>query len=104
MASYIITGETRPYSTATSIFGFMPIKKSVFEGGPGAWEAMLRLSNIDLDSGTLNGGKFWRITPQINWYLSENVRFELNYGYGVLDRFNKTGTTHFFQSRIQFML
>jgi phosphate-selective porin OprO/OprP len=39
----------------------------------------------------------------INWYFSENARFELAYGYGVLDRFGKNGATHFFQSRIQLM-
>jgi phosphate-selective porin OprO and OprP len=104
MATYLITGELRPYNTATSIFGFVPVKKSVFDGGPGAWEAGLQLSNIDLDSGTITGGKFWKITPMLNWYLSENVRFELAYGYGVLDRFEKTGVTQFFQSRIQFRL
>lgn len=104
VASYIITGESRPYSTVSGIYAFVPVNKSVFDGGPGAWEAVFRFSTLDLDSGTLNGGKFWRITPMINWYLSENVRFELAYGYGVLDRFNKTGATHFFQSRIQLML
>jgi phosphate-selective porin OprO and OprP len=104
VASCIITGERRPYSTATGIYGLVPVNRPVFRGGPGAWETVLRFSNIDLDSGTLSGGKFWRITPMINWYLSENVRFELAYGYGVLDRFNKTGATHFFQSRIQLML
>lgn len=104
VATYLITGETRPYSNTTGIFGFVPVKKSVFDGGPGAWEAVLRLSNIDLDSGTLTGGKFWRITPMVNWYLSKNVRLALTYGYGVLHRFNKSGTTQFFQSRIQFML
>ena len=40
----------------------------------------------------------------INWYLSQNVRLELAYGYGVLNRFNLEGVTQFFQSRIQFML
>ncbi len=104
VASYIITGESRPYSTISGIYAFLPVNKSVFDGGPGAWEAVLRFSALDLDGGTLNGGKFWRITPMINWYLSENVRFELAYGYGVLDRFGKNGATHFFQSRIQFML
>jgi phosphate-selective porin OprO/OprP len=103
VASYIITGESRPYSTVSGIYAFVPVNKSVFDGGPGAWEAVLRFSVLDLDGGTLNGGKFWRITPMINWYLSENARFELAYGYGVLDRFGMNGATHFFQSRIQLM-
>jgi len=104
MATWIITGESRPYSTVTGIYGFVPVNKPVFKGGPGAWEAVLRFTNIDLNGGTLNGGKFWRITPMINWYLSENIRLELAYGYGVLDRFDKKGATQFFQSRIQLTL
>ena len=104
MVSYIITGESRPYSTVTGIYGFVPVNKPVFKGGPGAWEVILRITNIDLDGGTLTGGKFWRITPMVNWYLSENVRLELAYGYGVLDRFNMKGATQFFQTRIQLSL
>jgi phosphate-selective porin OprO/OprP len=104
MATWIITGEKRPYSTVTGIYGFVPVNKPVFKGGPGAWEVLLRLTNIDLNDGTLSGGKFWRFSPMINWYLSENVRLELAYGYGILDRFNQKGATHFFQSRIQLSL
>ena len=75
----------------------------MFEGGPGAWEAVLRLSYIDLDSGNLRGGRFWRVTPMVNWHLSDNVRLELAYGYGQLDRFDLKGGTQFFQSRIQLL-
>jgi phosphate-selective porin OprO/OprP len=104
VTSYFLTGEVRPYNTATGIFGFVPVKKSVFKGGPGAWEILCRYSTLDLDGGTLKGGKFWRITPMVNWYLSKDVRLELAYGYGVLDRFNLKGATQFFQCRIQFTL
>ena len=82
----------------------MERKVPVGEGGQGAWELVFRLSNIDLDSGTLNGGKFVRFTPVINWYLSNYVRLSFSYGYGYLDRANLKGTTQFFQSRIQFQL
>jgi phosphate-selective porin OprO and OprP len=37
----------------------------------------------------------------VNWYLSENARLEMAYGYGHLDRFNLKGNTQFFQTRIQ---
>jgi phosphate-selective porin OprO/OprP len=49
-------------------------------------------------------GEFWRITPTVNWYLTEFLRFGLSYGYGILDRFNLKGATQFFQSRIAFTL
>lgn len=102
--SYFITGESRPYNTATGILGFVPVKEPVFKGGPGAWEVLFRASTLDLNGGTLQGGKFWRVTPMVNWYLSKDVRFELAYGYGVLDRYELKGATHFFQSRLQLTL
>jgi phosphate-selective porin OprO/OprP len=104
VASYMITGESRPYNTATAIFGFVPVKRSIFKGGPGAWEVLLRYSSLDLNDGTVQGGKFSRITPMVNWYLSKDVRLELAYGYGVLDRFGLKGATQFFQTRIQFTM
>jgi phosphate-selective porin OprO/OprP len=52
------------------------------------------------DAGVL-GGTFWRITPMVNWHLSDNVRLELAYGYGKLDRFETRGATQFFQTRLQ---
>jgi phosphate-selective porin OprO/OprP len=33
-------------------------------------EIVARFSDIDLNSGTLQGGKFWRFTPMVNWYLT----------------------------------
>jgi phosphate-selective porin OprO/OprP len=103
-ASYILTGERKPYNTASATFERVSPKNSVFEGGRGAWEAVLRYSYSDLDSKSINGGKFWRITPVLNWHMSDNVRLEFVYGYGILDRFDTKGATQFFQSRIQLQL
>jgi phosphate-selective porin OprO/OprP len=103
-AAWIITGETRAYNTVGGYFKAVSPARTVFEGGPGAWEAVLRLSYIDLDSGALHGGKFWRLTPMVNWHLSDNIRLELAYGYGTLDRFGVRGATQFFQSRIQLQI
>ena len=104
MLTYIFTGESRVYNTSTGIFGFVPINKSVFKGGPGTFEGVLRFTSFDLNGGNIYGGKFWRITPMVNWYLSKDVRLELGYGYGVLDRFELKGGTHFFQTRLQLTL
>ena len=101
VAVWLITGETRSYNTVGGYFRGVSPARTVFEGGPGAWEAVLRLSQSDLNGGTIRGGRFWRITPMVNWHLSDNVRLEFIYGYGVLDRFNLKGRTHFLQSRLQ---
>jgi phosphate-selective porin OprO and OprP len=57
-----------------------------------------------MDSGTIHGGRFWRITPMLNCYLSDNVRLEFVYGYSQLDRFGLTGYTQYFQTRLQVLL
>lgn len=102
--TYVLTGESRAYSSASSIYGFIPVEKSVFEGGWGSVEALLRFSYLDLNEGTIQGGAFWRITPMVNWYLSDNIRFELAYGYGILNRYAIKGATQFFQTRVHFQI
>jgi phosphate-selective porin OprO/OprP len=104
VASWLVTGETRTYNTVGGYFRRVSPKKTVLEGGPGAWEVVLRFSYSDLNGGTLRGGTFWRLTPMVNWHLSDYLRLELAYGYGRLNRFDQKGTTHFFQSRLQFAL
>ena len=104
VGAWIITGETRPYNAPGAYFEAVSPNQTVFSGGPGAWEAVLHISYIDLDSGMFHGGKFWRLTPMVNWHLSDNVRMDFAYGYGELDRFGLNGVTQFFQARIQFTL
>jgi phosphate-selective porin OprO/OprP len=101
-ANWLVTGETRSYNTAGGYFRQVSPRRTVFEGGPGAVEVLLRFSYSDLNDGTLGGGTFWRLTPMANWHLSDFLRLELIYGIGELDRFDLQGTTQFFQSRFQF--
>ncbi|HEX6902418.1 MAG TPA: porin [Thermoanaerobaculia bacterium] len=101
VVTWLITGEVRQYNTRGGYFNQISPATSVFAGGRGAWEAVFRVSYIDLDDGDLTGGKFWRLTPMVNWHLSDSARFELAYGYGQLDRFDVRGATQFLQSRIQ---
>jgi phosphate-selective porin OprO/OprP len=104
VVAWLATGETRAYNIRGGFFNQISPKHPVFEGGSGAWEFVERFSYIDLDSNALRGGKFWRFTSIVNWYLSDHVRLVMNYGYGSLDRFEVLGKTHFFQSRIQLQL
>jgi phosphate-selective porin OprO and OprP len=104
VATWLITGEIRPYKERGGIFDQVSPARTVFEGGHGAIELVNNFSYINLDSGTLTGGKFWRYTPMLNWYLSDNIRLEFAYGIGRLNRFGLIGYTQFFQSRIQLQL
>ena len=78
-ASYVLTGESRSYDTASGVFkGVSPGTKVLDNGGLGAWEATLRWSNLDYTD--LNGGdeaESW--TVGLNWYLNKNVRALFNY-------------------------
>ena len=102
-AAYLFTGEVHPYNENGAFFGPVSPDHSVYKGGLGA-EGVLRFSYVDMDSGTITGGKFWRATPMVNWYLSDNVRFELVYGYGRFESMGAWQTTQFLQSRFQFTL
>jgi phosphate-selective porin OprO and OprP len=104
MVTWLTGGEQRPYNAKTGVFGGIVTPNSVFDGGRGTWEFVARFSYTDLDDGPIQGGTFWRITPMVNWHMSANVRLEFVYGYGVLDRFDTKGGTHFFQTRIQLQL
>jgi phosphate-selective porin OprO/OprP len=99
MVTWMATGETRPYNSKGGYFERIQPARSVFRGGPGAWEVITRFSYIDTDAGTLTGGKFWRFTPMVNWHLDTFLRLSFVYGYGSLDRYGLVGKTQFFQMR-----
>jgi phosphate-selective porin OprO/OprP len=101
VATWVTTGETRSYNTVGNYFRSIAPAKSVIQGGPGAWELVLKYSYANLNSRNVQGGRFARVTPMINWYLTDNMRLELGYGFGVLNRFGTIGRTQFFQARLQ---
>ena len=102
--AWLTTGETRTYNTVGNYFRGVSPDSTVVQGGPGAWEFVLKFSYSDLTNQPLEGGIFRRLTPMVNWHLTDNVRLELTYGYGTLARFGVVGRTHFFQSRLQMQL
>ena len=104
MVSYFFTNAIRPYRTDGSIFGFVPVRKSVFNGGWGEVEGVLRASTLNLNDGAIQGGQMWRITPMINWYMTKVLRMEFIYGYGILDRFGMKGRIQLFETRLQLTL
>jgi len=99
--TYLFTKTKRPYQAIGSMFSYVPVSKPVFKGGWGEWEGVLRFSVLDLNDGSIQGGRFWRITPMVNWYMSKVVRMEFVYGYGMLGRFHLDGAVQIFQARIQ---
>ncbi|HXT14243.1 MAG TPA: porin [Gemmatimonadaceae bacterium] len=101
VATWLTTGETRSYNTVGNYFRSIAPTRTVMQGGPGAWEAVLKYSYANLNSRSVQGGRFSRVTPMLNWYLTDNARLEIAYGFGVLNRFGTIGHTQFFQVRLQ---
>jgi phosphate-selective porin OprO/OprP len=104
VVTYLLTGETRAYNLQQAFFYAVSPRRSVYSRGPGAVEAVLNFSYADYDSGNIQGGKLARLTPMINWFLSDNLRLEFVYGYSVLAREGLKGRTQFFQLRLQMVL
>ena len=79
--SYFVTGEHRNYDRSTGIFSGIKPKRNFhfFGGGWGALEVALRFSYVDLNGGSIKGGKEYDLTAGLNWYLNENARFMFNY-------------------------
>ncbi|RYG19573.1 MAG: hypothetical protein EOO07_06575 [Chitinophagaceae bacterium] len=93
--TWSITGEQRTYKGDKGLFDGIKPNKTFDQGGLGAWEIALRLSEIDLTDGDLilrnkivvpevNGGKERDATFALNWYINNALRSSINYVY-VMD-------------------
>ena len=86
MASYFLTGESRPYSGGA--FG-RPKPKRKFDlkkGTVGAVELAARMSKIDLSNDAFEGGDERNFSVGVNWYPHNNARVTFNYVAAYLDR------------------
>ncbi len=94
-ATWSITGEQRTYKGEKGLFDSVKPTKSFDQGGIGAWELGLRLSEVNFTDGDLvlrnkvlvpevNGGKERNATLALNWYVNQYLRTSVNYVH-VLD-------------------
>ncbi len=92
-AASVLTGETRPYKSASASYGgIAPANPfSLTGGGWGAWEIAGRFSTIDLNDrlGLVNGvagGRQTIYTLALNWYINDNIRFMFDYLHGNITK------------------
>ena len=105
---YFLTGDVRHYFTGDGTIGRLtPDRPYVRGGNPfkkgsngGALEVAVRLSNMDLDDGAVQGGEMTDLTLGMNWYLTRATRFQFNYIYA--DVHSGGGHSNIFQIRYQF--
>jgi phosphate-selective porin OprO/OprP len=103
-ASWILTGETRPYTVAAlnnEIGGFqqpVPSKPFSLRGDSwGAWEIAARYSDIDLDWNPrqvqtttqlagIVGGRERIFDIGVNWYMNRNVKLQVHNSFVSVDK------------------
>lgn len=104
---YCLTGENRGYDkrlgAAGTIKPFEPVfavrdEDGSLHTGWGAWELCYRFSYLDLNDTSSNilGGKLTEQTVGINWWLTQNMRLQVNYLNTFRDVISPatTGTVH----------
>jgi phosphate-selective porin OprO/OprP len=103
-ASWILTGEVRPYNKRVGIFRPIPIARTVKQNGWGAWEISSRYSFIDLADGAIEGGEMDVWSAGLNWWLTPYFNLNMNYRYATLDKLGVEGTSHGLTTRIMLIL
>jgi len=103
-ATWVLTGEMRPYNKKSGILGAVPVAKTVNQGGWGAWELGVRYSTIDLTDGLVDGGEMDIWSLGIKWKLTPMFVLDANYRYITLDRFGTKSNSDGFLVRVLLVL
>lgn len=92
--SYLLTGESHPYKSGA--FGNpVPQRKT------GALEVALRYSELDLNDGSIRGGRQHDWTIGMNYYLTTHFKLQANYIRAFSDRGNLSLDPRIFELRAQ---
>ena len=103
-ASWIVSGEVRPYNRRVGVFGGIPIARGVDQNGWGAWEISSRFSHMDMNDGIVDGGEMDIWSAGLTWLPSPYLNIFFDYRYITLDQMSHEGTSHGFNSRIMILL
>lgn len=84
--SLFLTGEYRRYNRKIGAVDrliperdFIDPRFQTIGTGPGAIELTARLSHLDLEAGSVQGGEVTNLTLGLNWYLNRYLRLTANY-------------------------
>jgi phosphate-selective porin OprO/OprP len=86
-ASYFLTGEVWPYDPTLGTFrSIKPARPfSPKDGGMGAWELNLRASVLDLNDGSVQGGKMDILMGGVNWHWNKHLKWLVNLGIAKVE-------------------
>ncbi len=89
--TYFLTGEHRLYNNTATTAQYQATFGRIYpisdfhpgNGGTGAWELCFRVSNVDLNdtAAGFNGGNEMDYTAGLNWYLTADLIWKINYIY-----------------------
>ncbi len=103
-ASWVLTGEMRPYNPKSGTFGGVPVSRSVYQNGKGAWELSARWSSVDLDDGLVNGGAMDIASLGLTWWATPFFGLNANYRYIWNELDGVDGRSSGFNTRVMLML
>ena len=103
-ANWVLTGEMRPYSKKNGLFRPIPIARTVYQNGRGAWEIAVRYSGLNLTDGRIEGGDMQVASLGLNWWLTPFFSLGANYRYVWNELDGVEGTSSGFMTRILLML
>jgi phosphate-selective porin OprO/OprP len=75
---FFLTGESRGYKGGR--WDRTKVRRPVGGGGAGAFQINLRYDHLDLNDGSIVGGRQRGYEASLLWIAQDNVRFLLNYG------------------------
>lgn len=83
--SWFATGEHRNYIPSLGAFdrvrphrNFVTSRTNGIEG-PGAWELLARISQVDVNDAGVNGGELTSLTLGVNWHWNPNAKLQFNF-------------------------
>ncbi len=78
---WTLTGEARNYKGSDGEFKTLKPRNDfdLSQNHWGAWELALRLDEVDLEDGDIQGGSQQRVSLNLNWYLNANLRILFGY-------------------------
>jgi phosphate-selective porin OprO/OprP len=94
----------RPYNKKNGLFRPIPVSRSVYQNGKGAWELAARFSDLDLSSGLVEGGEIQIASVGLNWWLTPFFSLGANYRYIWNELDGVEGTSSGFMTRILVIL
>ena len=96
MASWVVTGESRPYHRPTGTTGLITPASRY-----GAIELVVRYTRLDMNDEPINGGELRKWHFGANWWVSPQWKVGLSWGDADLDRDDLTGKTTMLLFRLQ---